>query len=163
MTLRKRADKTWQTDRQTDGRTDSLILPVVDSKLNGPWFALTGFVPKQSHTGHPLRSDTPRVYSPAHVIIQRMVSWHFVVCVPGWPTIGLMTITEETKSNTVDSRYLEFQWTLWNPSRYPYLDISDLQNRGKNNSINHIEQIYMWLWNLERYWKILWKRGEIAP
>ena len=39
---------------------------------------------------------------------------------------------------TVDSRYLEFQGTLWNTSRYPYLDISDLQNWGKNNLNNHI-------------------------
>ena len=39
---------------------------------------------------------------------------------------------------TVDSRYLEFQGTLWNTSRYPYLDISNLQNWGKNNSNNHI-------------------------
>ena len=29
---------------------------------------------------------------------------------------------------TVDSRYLEVQGTLWNTSRYPYLDISDFQN-----------------------------------
>ena len=27
---------------------------------------------------------------------------------------------------------------LWNTSRYPYLDISDLENWGKNNLINHI-------------------------
>ena len=40
--------------------------------------------------------------------------------------------------NTVDSDYLEFLGTLWNTSRYPYLDISDLQNWGKNNSNNHI-------------------------
>ena len=33
---------------------------------------------------------------------------------------------------TVDSRYLEFQGTLLNTSRYPYLDILDLQNCGKN-------------------------------
>ena len=32
------------------------------------------------------------------------------------------------KTNTVDSRYLEFQGDLRNTSRYPYLDISDLQN-----------------------------------
>ena len=31
----------------------------------------------------------------------------------------------------VDSRYLEFQGTLWNTLRYPYLDISDLQKWGK--------------------------------
>ena len=46
-------------------------------------------------------------------------------------------------SYTVDSRYLEFQGTFWNTSRYPYFDISDLLNRGKTNSINHIEQIYV--------------------
>ena len=40
--------------------------------------------------------------------------------------------------NTVDSRYLEFEGTLWNTSRNPYLDISDLQIWGKNDSINHI-------------------------
>ena len=56
--------------------------------------------------------------------------------------------------NTVDSHYLEFQGTLWKFTwRYPYLNISDLQNWGKNNSHNLISQIYM---------KILWKRGEIA-
>ena len=50
---------------------------------------------------------------------------------------------DDFDSNTVDSCYLEFQGTLWNTSRYPYLDISDLQNWGKNNSNNHISQIYM--------------------
>ena len=40
--------------------------------------------------------------------------------------------------DTVDSRYFEIQGALWNTSRYPYLDISDLQNWGKNNSNNHI-------------------------
>ena len=45
--------------------------------------------------------------------------------------------------NTVDSSYLEFQETLWNTSRYPYLDISDLQNLGKNKSYNHTEQMCM--------------------
>ena len=39
---------------------------------------------------------------------------------------------------TFDSRYLEFQGTLWNTSRYPHLDISDFQNWEKNNSNNHI-------------------------
>ena len=42
------------------------------------------------------------------------------------------------KLHTVDSRYLEFQGTLWNTSRYPYFDISDLLNWGTNNSINYI-------------------------
>ena len=35
--------------------------------------------------------------------------------------------------SSVDTRYLEFQWTPWNTSRYPYFDISDLQNWGKNH------------------------------
>ena len=41
-------------------------------------------------------------------------------------------------ANTVDSRYLEFQGTHWNTSRYPYIDISDLQNLGKNKSNSNI-------------------------
>ena len=32
---------------------------------------------------------------------------------------------------TVDSRYLEFQGNLWNTSRYPYLEISELQKWRK--------------------------------
>ena len=32
---------------------------------------------------------------------------------------------------TVDSRYLEFQGAPWNTSRYPYLEISELQKWGK--------------------------------
>ena len=35
-------------------------------------------------------------------------------------------------SNTVDSRYLELQGTLWNSSRYPYFDISDLRTQENN-------------------------------
>ena len=34
-------------------------------------------------------------------------------------------------TSTVNSRYLEFQGTLWNTSRYPYLDISELRMWGK--------------------------------
>ena len=44
---------------------------------------------------------------------------------------------------TVDSRYLELEETLWNTSRYPYFDISDLQNWGKYQSINQISQMSM--------------------
>ena len=58
---------------------------------------------------------------------------------------------------TVDSRYLEIQGTLWNTSRYPYFDISDLWNWGKQL----IEQppLTEWICNLtpklEIYWKYL--------
>ena len=37
------------------------------------------------------------------------------------------------KKYTVDSRYLEVKGTIWNTLRYPYLDISNLQNWGKLN------------------------------
>ena len=36
---------------------------------------------------------------------------------------------------TIDSRYLEFQGTHWNTSRYLYLDISEL--REENNKLNN--------------------------
>ena len=42
----------------------------------------------------------------------------------------------------VDSCYLEVQRTFWNTSRYPYHDISDLQNWGKKKN-NHISQMNM--------------------
>ena len=40
-------------------------------------------------------------------------------------------------SFTVDFRDLDVQGTLWNASRYPYLDISDLQNLEKKNKSNN--------------------------
>ena len=54
---------------------------------------------------------------------------------------------------TVDSRYLEFQGTLCNTSRYPYLDISDLQNLGKKwIEQPHLTHVYViWLLKLEIY------------
>ena len=68
-------------------------------------------------------------------------------------------------SHTVDSRYLEVHGTLLNILRYPYLDISDMQNLGKHKSNNHISQINMYNLTPEvrDISKILWKRGEIAP
>ena len=39
---------------------------------------------------------------------------------------------------TVYSHYLEFQGSLWNTLRYLYIDISDLQNLGKNESNSNI-------------------------
>ena len=46
-------------------------------------------------------------------------------------------------------RYLEDQETVWNSSRYPYLDMSYLQNRGKSKSNNQILHMNMWYdsWN----------------
>ena len=38
------------------------------------------------------------------------------------------TRENKTSKTSVDSRYLEIQGTLWNTSRYPYFDISVLQN-----------------------------------
>ena len=64
---------------------------------------------------------------------------------------------------TVDSRYLELQGTLWNTSRYPYFDISDLRNWGKQ----FIEQppLTEWICNLtpklEIYWKYCGKEEKL--
>ena len=44
---------------------------------------------------------------------------------------------------TVDSRYLEVEGTLWNTARYPYFDISDVQNWEKYQSNNQISQMNM--------------------
>ena len=44
----------------------------------------------------------------------------------------------EEQTNTVDSRYLEVERTLWNTSRYPYFDISDFQTWEKYKSHNQI-------------------------
>ena len=44
---------------------------------------------------------------------------------------------------TVDSRYLEVEGTLSNTSRYPYFDISDVQNWEKYQSNNQISQMNM--------------------
>ena len=60
---------------------------------------------------------------------------------------------------------LEVQGTLWNTSRYPYLDISDLQNWEKK--INGTSSFQKWICNLtpevRDILKILWKSGEISP
>ena len=65
---------------------------------------------------------------------------------------------------TVDARYLEVQGTLWNTSRHPYLDISVCKIEEKNNRTN---MFHIWICNLtpedSDTFKILWKRGEIAP
>ena len=64
---------------------------------------------------------------------------------------------------TVDSRYLELQGTLWNTSRYPYFDISDLRNWGRQS----IEQPLLteWICNLtpklEIYWKYCGKEEKL--
>ena len=47
-------------------------------------------------------------------------------------------------TNTVDSRYLELEGTLWNTSRYTEFDISDVQNWGKYQSNNQISQKNMY-------------------
>ena len=66
----------------------------------------------------------------------------FEICVPQYIRFSELSKNKSnnhiSQMNTVGSRYLGFQGTLWNTSRYPYLDISDLQNWGKNNSNNHI-------------------------
>ena len=54
--------------------------------------------------------------------------------------------------------------TLQNTSRYPYLDISDLRKWGKQliEQPHYTNEYVIWLLN-RNIFKILWKRGEIAP
>ena len=46
----------------------------------------------------------------------------------------------------VDSRYLEILVTLWNTSRYPYFDVSDLRNWG--NQLIEQPPLTEWVCNL---------------
>ena len=67
--------------------------------------------------------------------------------------------------STVDSRCLEVKGTLWNTSRHPYLDLSDLQIEETNQTTTFNK----WVCNLTPevrdtcILKILWKTGEITP
>ena len=65
---------------------------------------------------------------------------------------------------TVDSRYREVQWTFWNTSIYPNLDISVFQNSG---NINWRTIFHKWICNftseVRDILKILWKKGDITP
>ena len=65
--------------------------------------------------------------------------------------------------NIVDSRYLEFQGTLWNTSRYTYLEISGLQKWRK--TINWTTTFNKWICNLTRavrtYWKYCGKEEKL--
>ena len=61
----------------------------------------------------------------------------------GTSRVNLYYILKNILIYTVDSRYLEVKGTLWNTSRYPYFNISDLQNWGKCQSNNKISQMNM--------------------
>ena len=58
-------------------------------------------------------------------------------------TILSTNLRNKNYKNTVDSRYLEVEGTLWNTARYPYFDISDVQNWRKYQSNNQISQMNM--------------------
>ena len=57
--------------------------------------------------------------------------------------IDMTLINNNMFVGTVDSRYLEVVGTRWNTSRYPYFDISDVQNWGKYQTNNQISQMNM--------------------
>ena len=64
---------------------------------------------------------------------------------------------------TVDSRYLKIQGTLWNTSRYPYFDKSDLRNWGKQliKQPPLVERICKLPPKLEIYWKYCGKDEKL--
>ena len=92
-------------------------------------------------------------------------SYHSWICSRGGPRM----ISEggsfwSNYNSTIDSCYLKFQGTLWNTSRYPYLDISDFQNWGKIiQTTTFNKYVCNWTLDVRDILKILWKRGEIAP
>ena len=73
-----------------------------------------------------------------------------------------VTTTQKYNLHTVDFRYLEVEGNLWNTSRYPYFDISDLQNWGKYQ--NWTTKFHKWTCNLTPLVRnICWKycgKGE---
>ena len=76
--------------------------------------------------------------------------------------MSILTVLKRWVWCTVDSRYLEIQGTLWNTSRYPYLDISDLQNWWNNKSNNRIPEMnVIWVLKLEIYWKYCGKEEKL--
>ena len=66
------------------------------------------------HLAKSYKKKTPVVKSAEHIRITDRCSWNVQIL---W-----------RKEYTVDSRYLEVEGTLSNTSRYPYFDISDVQN-----------------------------------
>ena len=93
--------------------------------------------------------------------IHKCIKWSLSYRIPLFTCSLGATGLLDVKCLEQSSRHLEVRGTLWNTSRYPYLDTSDLQNwREKSN--NHISQ---WICNLTPVdiLKLLWKRGEIAP
>ena len=69
-------------------------------------------------------------------------------CVLGLDICLMHFLSSNVQKNTVDSRYLELQGTLWNTSRYPYFDISDLRNWGKQLIVQHLKQNEYVIWLL---------------
>ena len=71
--------------------------------------------------------------------------------------------TDISTLNTVNSCYFEIQGTLWNISRCPYFDISDLRNWGKQ--LIERPPITEWICNLtpklEIYWKYCGKEEKL--
>ena len=104
-----------RTDRQMDTRT-AKVIPQYTAII--VW---RGIIPREQALKKNLRSK--RGPFGLHIHIHTMPYTH--PHSPSTPAIYCV------KGYTVDSRYLEFQGTLWNTSRYPYFDISDLRNWGK--------------------------------
>ena len=75
------------------------------------------------------------------------------------------TLSHMKNVNTVDSHNLKVEGILWNTSRYPHFDISDLQSE---ENTSRTTKFYKWTCNLTLlvrniYWKYCGKGGEIAP
>ena len=123
------------------------------------WVVLLGFK-RTFITEHGIR-DNIKISKSQRSCFELDLEWIF-----GWSvsTVRYKITTLLIYVYTVDSRYLEFQGTLWNASRYPYLDISDLQNWGKLiRTATFNKYIICWTLEVRDILKILWKRGAISP
>ena len=99
------------------------------------------------------------VFIVPHVDIELEDNKQFISNIPRMPRMHLFTWRSRLRSVSKPRSPKD----LWNTSRYPYLDISNLQNWGKNKSNSHISQMNMLTPEVRYILKTLWKRREIVP
>ena len=96
-------------------------------------------------------------------VASTLIRRHFNVVCP----LGYVLLYKRMYFHTIlytVSRYLKVQETLWNTSRYPYHDISDLHNEGANKSshISQAKKMYViWLLKLGIYCKYCGKEKKL--
>ena len=125
-------------------------------------FITSGPEPRKNtwHTGNYLCKANALITSRNHAYtITTPLKSHFYIVKLDFTGVYIFLISAQNidcgyslEQFTVDSRYLEDQGTLWNISRSPDPNISDLQNWGKKwNEQPHFTNV-IWFLKLEIYW-----------